>query len=142
MPAEKQLGILQDIIEAEPLKTRWQGVVTKRYLTALKRRHEFQKLFAELQKDNLTRARALIKAKAPEYIEADYEGMTMARDAGDYKALTSYTKPIIDRVWPKAVEEQHVTAIKIELTPRQLKEIDEDEIVVEAEIIEAPNDDV
>ena len=140
MPNKQQLGVLEDIIAAQPVNTRWQGIPNQRYLTRLKHRHEFMKLFGELQRDNLTKARALMKARAPEYIDADYEGMTMARDAGDYKALGSYTRPVVDRVWPKAVEEQHVTAIKIELTPRQLREIDEDEIIVEAEVIPSSDD--
>ena len=128
----EQLAVMMEKAAARD----WDGNVTHRYIDNLKRRQEFLKFFAELQRDALSKARAIAQARAPEYIKADYEGLLMALDRQDYKTITQYTSKVYDRVWPKKDETVPQVAVKIELTERQLREVDQDEIIVEGELID------
>lgn len=100
---------------------------------ALRERRTFVDYLDKLSQDAITQARAKYEARLPEYIDADYEGLQMALEREDYRALTQYTTRAIDRVMPRQDLNTQITAVKIELTPAQMQDVDSEYIPVEVE---------
>lgn len=84
-------------------------------------------------------ARAALEADAPWYIEQHKKGLESAALANDFKAVASFTNPMIDRVWPKASPAPSNT-VNIYISVRQSADLDAPPLdALEAEIIPEPN---
>lgn len=110
--------------------------VTYGYIKNLKNREEFREYYVELQKDALRRARSMVEKRLPQGVKAHFEGLQMALDTEDHRSIPAYTVPILDRAMPKKAEIGAVTAVKIELSPKQHALLDETIPEVEVEVID------
>ena len=130
---EKRPKIADQVDKCEELT---QKSYSAHRLRGLKARLAFREFFAEMQMDTLKRARKKVERRTPEYVDGHYEGFKMARDHGDYRALTQYTVPILDRVWPKKEETAAIAAVKIELTTKQTELIEAEIPEIEVTVID------
>lgn len=97
--------------------------VTRKHLTDLHARDDFNAYCAELQKGSLETARAKFITRFTEYVDAHHDALKLATDAKDYKAMGYLSEPVLNRVFPLRSENPSggATIIQISLTPEQAK---------------------
>ena len=93
--------------------------VDRKKLVKLKNRQEFKDYFAEMRKEELGRARSMFIKRMPNAVAGHFDALDQVLANGDYRAVPSFTVPVLDRVMPKKAENAPVTAIKIELSQAQ-----------------------
>lgn len=111
--------------------------VTYNQLRGLRRRADWQELFARLEQGGIDAARVLFVNNLPALVELHQWAAQQAKLKGDYRAMAPLTTPALDRVLPKregtgGLAEQNIL---IALTVKQASLIDSDRPIVEAEII-------
>ena|SRR5690242_5936281 len=95
--------------------------VIARQLRTLESREDFRAYCEELRKGPLEQARAKFLARFPEYVEAHYDALTMARAAEDHRGMAQIAEPVLDRIFPKKLEGAGAAPqITVILTPEQL----------------------
>ena len=97
--------------------------VTSKHLTDLHARDDFSAYCEELKQGTVEAARAKFVTRFSEYVDAHHEGLQMAREAKDYKAMMYAAEPVINRVYPVKAENPSgaATIIQINLTPEQAR---------------------
>lgn len=67
----------------------------------LLRRNDFGLLVARFRESEQLRAKELLNADYQTYVDAHRQGLQMALDAQDYRAVPPFTAPMLDRIAPK-----------------------------------------
>jgi len=108
--------VAEQVAKAEELAQR---SVSAASLRALRRRKQFREFYERLRKDALSKARAMLERRYPKFVQAHEDGLDAALDAGDYRAVPSFTVPVLDRVAPKRDIAQANAVVTIHLTEKQ-----------------------
>ena len=117
------------------------GKLTKKGLKYLEERQDFKNLVEELKQDDRKRARLHMEIYAVDMVDMHRKATEQLMHEGKYDKIAPLTTPYLDRVWPKADEnQQQAQVIQINLegsyAKHQLATLDdEDTPVVEAEEI-------
>lgn len=109
------------------------------YILNLRKLQGFEDYYRDMLASHLKRARAKFAKDMPRYAEIHKEAMEMAFEAEDYKAVTAFTIPAIDRFYPKKEEVGAKAEINITLTTARQDMIEEEIPEVEFEVIEEDN---
>lgn len=112
-----------------------QRPVSLRELHKVRKNTRFEQYLLALQADSVRRARAIIEEHYAEGVHAHIDGMRMAKDAADYKALPAYTVPILDRVVPKKESVAAATQVNVVLTTKQQSQLEGAPVEVEYEVL-------
>lgn len=112
-----------------------QRPVSLRELHKLRTNPRFESYLLALQADSVRRARAIIEEHYAEGVHAHIDGMRMAKDAADYKALPAFTVPLLDRVVPKKEAVAAQTQINVTLSTKQQAQLTEQPMEVEYEVL-------
>ncbi len=113
----------------------------RQYLRTLKASNEYCNYYRLMLQGALAKARAIWEKDAPLYIDAHREGLEMAKEEGDFKAIVAFTKPAIDRVHPIKEDNVAVANITIQLTQKRQDVLTEELPEVEYEVIEDDDSD-
>jgi hypothetical protein len=109
--------------------------VNRQRLDNLKRRQDFKEYYNKMLGEELQRSREMFIKRMPNAVAAHFDAMNLAMIHSDYRAVPSFTNPVLDRVMPRKQEAAPIAAVKIELTPAQQQFMDIGETVVEVEEI-------
>jgi len=112
-----------------------QRPVSLRELHKVRKNPRFEQYLLALQADSVRRARAIIEEHYAEGVHAHIDGMRMAKDAADYKAIPAYTVPILDRVVPKKEAAAAQTQINVILSTKQQAQLNDTPVEVEYEVL-------
>lgn len=93
--------------------------ISPKALRRVIRNPAFIRYLALLNADALRRSRAILEQHYTEGVHAHLSGMRSALDANDYKALPSFTVPILDRVVPKKEQVAAATQVNVVLSTKQ-----------------------
>jgi len=74
---------------------------------------------AQVSEDIPTRAAEEAKHRSLDAVKAHFEAIEKLASNGDYKDLSKFTNPILDRVWAKVEENNHAPMIQINLGTRE-----------------------
>lgn len=98
------------------------------HMSKLKTNPHYIRYYASLQADALRRSRVILEEHYTEGVETHLDGMRMAREAEDYKAIPAFTVPILDRVVPKREAVQANTQINVVLSTKQKAVLDNEQV--------------
>ncbi len=93
--------------------------VSWRALQHLEHRPDFLAYHDKFSAGAVSAARAKLEAESPWYVEQHRKGLERAIKAQDYKAITNFTTPVLERVWPRREGAIVGNQINITLSPRQ-----------------------
>ena len=107
-------------------------------VTRLLARKDFQELIAQVQRDESEKAKQVIKSQMVEAVETHFDAMKQLQARGEYKEISKFTTPYIDRAYPvKQQQETQPQTIVIAMqggnsfATKYLDATDEPEIIVE-----------
>lgn len=113
--------------------------VSPKALRHLEQRTDFIEYHDKIALGSVTAARAKLEAESPWYIEQHRLGLEAAMAAHDYKAVTNFTAPVVERVWPRREGPVNATQITIHISPRQIEGLDRAPAqMLEGEIVPEP----
>lgn len=113
--------------------------VSQRALQFLEKRADFLAYHDRFAAGAVSQARAKLEAESPWYVEQHRRGLERAIKAKDYKAITNFTTPVLERVWPRREGSVIATQVTIHLSPRQQTELSQSEPqLLPAEIVPEP----
>lgn len=136
MPRQTQLEMLEQLRSEAGEDT--EKKLKLRDLTNLKQSAAFKEYFQRLRSSATEAAKTIIENGFKRAAEAHIQGLEMAIDAGDYRAVPPFTTPLIDRVMPKNAEGagSPAVAIQINLSEKRLEAIEAPAPDVEFEVLE------
>jgi len=75
--------------------------IPQQYITKLEQREDVIEYFNRLRTDAQFKARELVIATIQRNLDLRDKGLSMAEEAGDYRAIETFTKPFVDLALPK-----------------------------------------
>lgn len=116
--------------------------LTDRHLKALHGRPDFQEYCGELQRGPLEAARAKFRSRFPEYVDAHYEALQLARADGDHRGVAQIAEAALERIMPKKAEVAAATQVNITLSPEQVAGFASEYVVptISAEVVHVNTD--
>ena len=111
------------------------------YIESLKKTPAWHSYVRDIKRDALSAARKKLVGNYGTAVTAHFEGLELARDAEDYKAIPAFTNPILDRIISKTNSADIApVAVQINISTARQELLETEPLEVEYEIIDDGTD--
>jgi hypothetical protein len=105
-------------------------------MQGIERSDAFRYYFDDIVVDERRRAAKMFDANSPKGVAAHFQGLEMAMENSDYRAVPSFTVPVLDRVIPKKPDQVQAMQVVVNVTPEQIERLRDSETPeIEVEVL-------